>query len=251
VEDGQAVLTDYPEIIAYDGVLRAVRTITKLGISRPLRDHAKVCVAEVLAEYADERREQIRIALRQRTPAELLPYMIKQPRPAAIVFMGLLSHEQRCGLLALALREAGAKKFEISLGPPHDPERPLLWVMWYAAWLCAAHLYLQYAAKGWGEPNRAVFDDTGRGVRPNKDKQPRNLYGPLIDKVLKDLAREASKSHDFPGSAEMASERKVADLIRESRTTLRRYRRHQLYSELPEARWNGDRLQVDVTGEDL
>jgi hypothetical protein len=118
--------------VVYRGVRRAADTITQYK-ERPLHEHVKACVAQVLQEAINEEGA----ALRSLKPRELLAKLLSVPWPRAILLIDHSSQRQQCELRKIIYHELGSKPILLradetpTFGSNRTPKQRLHWLLWH------------------------------------------------------------------------------------------------------------------------
>jgi hypothetical protein len=184
VEGGKVVSISYPEIVASDGVRRSVDTITKVGGNRSLREHVKICAAEVFADCQAEVREE----WRKLPPTEVLPYLVGRSRSACAVLLGELTDKQRSELRGLLHNQLAGNRAAVPLRMDIEPKAQRRWVFWY---LWRREMTQPETVSALGGVPRVVVVLGEKTLRINKRTgKPYDPLGVIHAKISQRLSRE-------------------------------------------------------------
>jgi hypothetical protein len=191
VEDGDVVGISYPRIIASAGVSRAATTITKVGGNRSLREHVKVCTAEVFADCQAEVGE----GWRNLPPTEVLSYLVGRSRRACAVLLEELTDEQRSELRGLLQKQLAGNGTAVPLRMDIEPKEQRRWVFWY---LWRREMTQPKTVSALGGVPRVVVVLGENTLRINKRTgKPYDPLGVIRAKIWQRLSREKNL-HGYP-----------------------------------------------------
>jgi hypothetical protein len=191
VKDGEVVDISYPAVIASDGVHRAATTITKVGGNRSLREHVKVCTAEVFADYQAEVREE----WRKLPPTDVLSCLVGRSRRACAVLLEQLTTKQRSELRGLLQTQPASNRSGLPLRMDIEPKDQRRWVLWY---LWRREMTQPETVNFLGGVPRVVVALGEKTLRINKrDGKAYDPLGVIHAKIWQRLSREKNL-HDGP-----------------------------------------------------